>query len=146
MKPFTQSSQCFMIRHTVFGRKTNPCLLMSGRVCSGKRGYHYKKVNDKEIHYLRHTCSPKCKPLTQDEVGSILSFKQAFDNPIDEVIQTLYECDTGCPNTHHYHIMFRPNGSTELVGKQGHPLSCYREHTGEYSGVGLSITQCCYSF
>ena len=47
-----------------------------------------KKVNDKVIHYLRHTCSPKCKPLTQDEVDSILSFKQAFDNPIDEVIQT----------------------------------------------------------
>ena len=98
-------------------------------MCSGKRGYHYKKVNNKEIHYLRHTCSPKCKPLTEDEVDSILSFKQAFDNPIDEDIQTLYECDTGCPNTHHYH-MFRPNGSTELVGKQGHPLSCYSDHTG----------------
>ena len=26
--------------------------------------------------------------------------------------------------------MFRPNGSTELVGKQGHPLSCYSDHTG----------------
>ena len=35
-----------------------------------------KIVKDEEITILRHTCSPKCKPLSQEAVDSILSLKK----------------------------------------------------------------------
>ena len=38
------------------------------------------------------------KPLTRDEVDSILSFKQVFDDPVEEVVRALCDCYKGCPN------------------------------------------------
>ena len=78
----------------------------------------------KETLIHKYKCSARCKLLTKCEVDSILSFKQAFDNPIDEVIRVLYDCDTGCPNMHHNHI-FGPEGFHNEVAKLGHPLPCF---------------------
>ena len=60
---------------------------------------------DKQTPMHKYKCSARCRPLTKDEVKSILSLKLAFDNPIDEVVRALYNCDTDCPNMHHNHVL-----------------------------------------
>ena len=90
----------------------------------------------------KYKCSTRCRTLTKDEVESTLSLKLAFDSPIDEVVHTLYNCDTDCPNIHHNHV-FGPEGFSEQVAKLGHNdtgcRSCLRI-------LRLSITQWCYIF
>ena len=87
-----------------------------------------KKTKDGEIPMRFEKCSPRCQPLTRDEVDSILSFEQVFDNPVDEVVRALCDCHKGCPNMHQYHV-FGPEGCTQQVEKLGHPLSCYSDTT-----------------
>ena len=82
------------------------------------------KKEKKKMH--KYKCSARCRPLTKDEVESILSLKLAFDNPIDEVVHVLYTFDTDCPNMHHNHV-FGPEGFSKQVAKLGHPLVCYNE-------------------
>ena len=60
---------------------------------------------------------------------SILSFRQEFDLPIQDIIRALHNCDT-CPHVHHCHAYkFDQDGSVQLVEKMGHPLVCYNEGT-----------------
>ena len=84
--------------------------------------------NDKQTLMHKYKCSARCRPLTKDEVESILSLKLAFDNPIDEIVHTLYNFDADCPkfNIHHNRV-FGPEGISEQVAKLSHPLVCYND-------------------
>ena len=59
-----------------------------------------KEGND--IPLTHYKCSPRCKQLTGDEVMSILSFRQVFDKPIEDIIRVVHNCDT-CPHVRHRH-------------------------------------------
>ena len=41
------------------------------------------------------------KPLTDAEVHAILSRKESFNGPVEEVRHALDTCDEGCPNGHY---------------------------------------------
>ena len=69
-------------------------------------------------HPMKWECSSECKPLTEAEVDTIVSFKAAFENPMQEVRHTLDTCD-GCPNQHYTKVV--EDSSVDL---RGHPLVC----------------------
>ena len=85
-----------------------------------------KKAKDGDIPITKYKCGARCKPLTEDEVDSIVALKNVFDNPINDVVRGLSDCDQVCPNMHHYH-MFGPEGSTKSEQKLGHSLPCYND-------------------
>ena len=60
-----------------------------------------KIVKDNEIPFLRHTCSPKCKPLTQDEIDSILS----LNKPLTIQLMRLYRLCTNVIRVAQIHII-----------------------------------------
>ena len=65
-------------------------------------------------------CSRQCKPLSECEANSILSFRAAFEQPIEKVRQALAQCDMGCPYGHYIKLV----GSLP-VDLKGHPIVCY---------------------
>ena len=76
-------------------------------------------------------CSRQCKPLSECEANSILSFRTAFEQPIEKVRQALAQCDMGCPCGHYTKLM----GSLP-VDLKGHPIVCY---SGDYCTSTLRI-------
>ena len=83
--------------------------VIANEICTDKEDAQKKKWE----------CSSECKPVTDTEVNAILTFKAAFENPIQKVRHALDTCDDGCPNGHYYKV-------TEFssVGLKGHPLVC----------------------
>ena len=79
-----------------------------------------EKIKEKCAKWNEWKCSSECKPLSEGEVNSILSFKEAFKLPIEEVRAALSTCDYGCPFGHYS----KQIGETS-VGLKGHPIVCY---------------------
>ena len=76
-------------------------------------------------------CSKQCKPLSEFEVNAIVSFKAAFNQPVEKVRQALAECDMGCPYGHYTKLV-----DTLPVDLKGHPIVCY---SGGYCTSNLRI-------
>ena len=70
------------------------------------------------------------KPAYDGEVHAIVKFKEAFDQPIQEVRQALDKCDSDCPNQHYTKVV-----QNTTIYLQGHPLVCYND--GCYSKVRI---------
>ena len=45
----------------------------------------------------RWECTTECKPLSDAEVDAILTLKESFNGPVEEVRDALDTCDEGCP-------------------------------------------------
>ena len=67
----------------------------------------------------RWECTTECKPLTDAEVDAILTLKESFNGPVEEVRDALDTCDEGCPNVHYTKLI-----SSCPVALKGHPLVC----------------------
>ena len=78
-------------------------------------------ANDLDPHgkKKRWECTSECKPLTDVEVDAILSLKESFNGPVEEVRHALDVCDEGCPNGHYTKLI-----SACPVALKGHPLVC----------------------
>ena len=68
---------------------------------------------------IKWVCTLECKIPSDDEVHAIVSLKESFDKPIQEVRQALDGCDSGCPNQH-----FTKCVKDTTIDLQGHPLVC----------------------
>ena len=49
----------------------------------------------------KYKCSYLCKPLTQTEIDAIVTLRQAFDRPVEQLRSVLQSCDEDCPNPHY---------------------------------------------
>ena len=68
---------------------------------------------------MQWECSNQCKIVTEAEVKCIVSFKAAFEMPLEDVRHMLASCDEGCPNGHYSKLI----NSTPIDCK-GHPIVC----------------------
>ena len=46
-----------------------------------------------------------CKPLTDEDVDTIVLSREEFTRPMSSIRKTLQTCDTGCPNVHHSYLV-----------------------------------------
>ena len=57
-----------------------------------------KDGSPKSLHWK---CHAAFRPLSKDEVDAIISLKQDFEKPINELRKCLHTCDDGCLNSHY---------------------------------------------
>ncbi len=69
-------------------------------------------------------CSRECKPVTPQEVETIVGFKEAFEKPMHELRHFLATCDDGCPNGHYCKFVAYWIAEYTTVDRMGHPLVC----------------------
>ena len=72
----------------------------------------------KESAWKQWQCTNECKGITPSEELSIVTFKQSFECPIQEVRRTLDTCDE-CPHTH-----YTKTSGGFAIERKGHPLIC----------------------
>ena len=84
----------------------------------------------------------KCKRLSDFEIDSILSLREAFDEPMHKLRKVLHTCDSGCPYEHFSKsitsLVFEDDSSVSIehssVERKGHPLVCYvGNHCSDYA-------------
>ena len=76
-------------------------------------------------------CTEECKTLSNAEVESIVSLKQSFSKPMNEIRQSLEELDNGCPYCHGHTTTYfsTSTGVPTTTPKLGHPLVCHGDGT-----------------
>ena len=84
----------------------------------------------------------KCKCLSDFEIDSIVSLREAFDEPMHKLRKVLHTCDSGCPYEHFSKsitsLVFEDDSSISIehssVERKGHPLVCYvGNHCSDYA-------------
>ena len=106
-----------------------------------------KGSTDSQTQTNKWSCSPRCKRLSDNEIATIVSLKNVFDNDIPDLRKVLEECDK-CPHVHSYkqewHVLVKKNKehieqkglsdyldlesedkSFRPVERKGHPLACH---------------------
>ena len=82
--------------------------------------YPKNDSNSKSVESKKWKCTSECKPLSDNEVKSILNLREAFELPLEDVRHALATCDNGCPNGHYTKLInFVP------FPCKGHPIVCY---------------------
>ena len=56
-----------------------------------------KQTIDSQAQRNKWSCSPRCKTLSDDEIATIVSLKNVFNNDIPDLRKALEECDK-CPH------------------------------------------------
>jgi len=107
-----------MMQLTSLSRETAIPIDENGKCVVGKEIPSKTETKDRE-HPIKWECSSKCKPRTETEVDSIVSFRAAFENPMQEVRHTFNTCDDGCSNLHYTKVV-----ADSTVDLRGHPLVC----------------------
>ena len=71
-----------------------------------------KETIDSQAQANKWSCSPRCKTLSDNEIGTVIGLKNVFDNDIPDLRKALEECDK-CPHVHSFkqewHVLFRKN-------------------------------------
>ena len=67
-------------------------------MCYSKRNSD-KKSKQKEP--MKWACTSECKTITTQDTEVIVSLKEDFDKPMNELRHVLETCDDGCPNGHY---------------------------------------------
>ena len=106
-----------------------------------------KGSTDSQTQTNKWSCSPRCKRLSDNEIATIVSLKNVFDNDIPDLRKVLEECDK-CPHVHSYkqewYVLVKKNKehieqkglsdyldlesedkSFRPVERKGHPLACH---------------------
>ena len=109
--PIDECGKCILVDEIIPDNKSSKC--------SGKN------------QPMKWVCTSECKKLTDGEVHAIIKFKEAFDQPIQEVQQALDKCDSDCPNQHYTKVV-----QNTTIDLQGHPLVCYNDG-GCYSEIRI---------
>ena len=74
--------------------KGSVCSKLNGTV---QKGDMQECVESESIQCEMWECHSECKPLSDSEIDTILSFRAAFDLSVEEARQALAKCDYGCP-------------------------------------------------
>ena len=104
-----------------------------------KKDKHKPRATSDCYHWI---CTEECKTLSNAEVQSIVSLKQNFSKPINEIRQSLEELDNGCPYYHGHTTTYfsTSTGVPTTTPKLGHPLVC---HSGDSKCTSkLRILRC----
>ena len=64
-----------------------------------------EESDNKRFRIRKWRCHAACKPLTDSDVDTIVSLRDAFTMPVTNVRRTLQACDTGCPNIHRSYLV-----------------------------------------
>ena len=80
---------------------------------------------------MKWECCSECKVPTKLEVDAFLALKEAFQKPMNEILNTLHTCDNGCPNEHYTKVGSKEydNDTCSFIDLKGHPLVCYDNDT-----------------
>ena len=104
-----------------------------------KKDKHKPRATSDCYHWI---CTEECKTLSNAEVQSIVSLKENFSKPINEIRQNLEELDNGCPYYHGHTTTYfsTSTGVPTTTPKLGHPLVC---HSGDSKCTSkLRILRC----
>ena len=71
---------------------------------------------------LHWKCHAACRPLSDEEVDTIVSLREAFNQPMAEIRHIIHTCDDGCLNTHYDRVT-----DNRPLPRLGHPLVCHIE-------------------
>ena len=79
-----------------------------------------KKTTDSQAQTNQWSCSPRCKTLSDNEIGIIVRLKNVFDNDIPDLRKALEECDK-CPHVRSYNRngMFCLKRTKSTLSKRG---------------------------
>ena len=82
-------------------------------------------------HPMKWECCSECKVPTKLEVDAILALKEAFQKPMNDILNTFRTCDDGCPNQHYTKVVSKEYDSDTclFIDLKGHPLVCYDNDT-----------------
>ena len=85
-----------------------------------------EESDNRRFRIRKWRCHAACKPLTDSDVDTIVSLRDAFTMPVT-VRRTLQACDTGCPNIHLSYLVRIGESDSNPVCEDyiGHPLVCY---------------------
>ena len=104
-----------------------------------------KETTDNQAQTNKWSCSSRCKTLSDNEIATIVSLKNVFDNDIPDLRKELEECDK-CPHVRSFkqewHVLFNKEPIQEKglsnyldlesedksfrpVERKGHPLACH---------------------
>ena len=118
--------------------KGSVCSKLNGTV---QKGDMQECVESESIQCEMWECHSECKPLSDSEIDTILSFRAAFDLSVEEARQALAKCDYGCPYGHYTKCReFMLQDCVDCVDcvgfstveLKGHPIVC---HTGDCSST-----------
>ena len=82
------------------------------------------------------------------EVDAILALKEAFQKPMNEILNTLHTCDNGCSNQHYTKVVSKEydNDTCSFIDLKGHPLVCYDNDTQCRSKLSVNPLSCFKKF
>ena len=98
-------------------------------------------------HPMKWECCSECKVATKLQVDVIMTLKETFQKPMNEILNTLHTCDNGCPNQHYTKVVSKEydNDTCSFIDLKGHPLVCSDNDTQCHSKFRiLRAVSTCY--
>ena len=86
----------------------------------------------KQKEPMKWACTSECKTITTQDTEVIVSLKEDFDKPMDELRHVLETCDDGCPNGHYTvnSVSVDDDPPFDAPYLKGHPLVCSLNDAG----------------